>query len=307
MKRRYDDGWLETDYITYIKNLVVFYENMLLNDSLDIILVREYIKDIIGNINLFGTDYYGVGNYCYVYVMQDDENGLIKIGYSIDPVTRMKSLGKNIKLLISFIFIDVSTARVFERVIHNYFSQSRIEHPSCPNMGGYTEFFNLPPYVAISKMDEFYYTNMHAEMEHLIETPIKVVRENYSADISNLLPIVPKHQRGFLSDEAILNIFKRSKEGDSYRSIAQKYGISPGMISSILHRRTYKYVDVPEELLLDGLVDRTSRMRKLTPKEVRDILRKHKKGKSKQYLADSYNVSYTTIHRIIIHENYRDV
>ncbi len=142
----------------YIQAFNISNEDLIYHDPLDIeiyysgariALVMGFLNNdgnnAIGCIDILISDlqkynnelksYYGIDSclkkglikseQTHVYVMYDDNNGLYKIGRSINPSLREKTLGGSLPSL-EMIFVSPITHRKNEKVLHCHFKEKRV-------------------------------------------------------------------------------------------------------------------------------------------------------------------------------------
>jgi hypothetical protein len=63
-----------------------------------------------------------------------------------------------------------------------------------------------------------------------------------------------KQGRSRLKSEHIPQIFRLHHSGVTARAIANQFGVSEGTVFDVIHRRTWRYVDVPRELFVDPTI-----------------------------------------------------
>lgn len=88
----------------------------------------------------------------------------------------------------------------------------------------------------------------HRGLKRSVETKQKMSEGN-KRFYSTLSLQAKANKRWRLTGENVLEIFRFHKDGRTNKSIAEEFNIHPTIISHVLHRRAYKHVMIPPELL----------------------------------------------------------
>jgi len=110
-----------------------------------------------------------------VYIIKDKKSDLYKIGYSCNPINRIKSFQIGRENLETILIMPGDRSK--EKMLHDYFSHRRVNHPNPKGFigNGWTEWFRLSQN-EISRIRNLYIKKLDSMQERLddLERTVRV-------------------------------------------------------------------------------------------------------------------------------------
>ncbi|MFF2591014.1 hypothetical protein ACFVSS_24805 [Peribacillus butanolivorans] len=124
-----------------------------------------------------------------------------------------------------------------------------------------------------------------------------------------------RYNKGSLTERQVILVFKCVVKGMSTRKIAKKLGVSRGMVSNIINRKSYLKVEVTstlikqaQALLYERDASKEERQKRFNEEEVLDIINKFvNEPHSVTEIANIYKRNRSTIYDVINRESYKNV
>ncbi|PHC05694.1 hypothetical protein COF04_03715 [Bacillus toyonensis] len=124
-----------------------------------------------------------------------------------------------------------------------------------------------------------------------------------------------QYNKGSLKEEQVIWVFNSVVKGMSTRKVAKELGISRGMISNILNRKSYLNIRVPETLvkhaqtlIYERDASKEERHKRFSKEEVLDIVNKFVNEKmSVTEISELYKRNKTTIYDVLNRKSYKNI
>lgn len=126
-----------------------------------------------------------------IYIIKDKKADLCKIGYSCNPIERIRSFQIGKDNLETILIMPGDRSK--ERKLHECFSHRRVNHPNPKGFigNGWTEWFRLGP-SEISKIRNSYLKKLDAIQYRLDE--LETMKESQKRSIKNLYTIIQSRE-----------------------------------------------------------------------------------------------------------------
>lgn len=99
-----------------------------------------------------------------------------------------------------------------------------------------------------------------------------------------------QHHATTLTDDVVISIIERVRSGESQADIGREFNLTRTTINDMVKRRSWKHLDIP---IVTNIRNRTCS--KLTDKQVKEIKRLFKQGKSTTEISKQFSVGFSTI------------